>query len=83
MDKWSRRQLHSHSYRVPDSFQDQVVVVVGFHESGMDIALELLGVASQVHVSVKSMDGVSPGVFKALSRHPQPAPAPAPPGNYV
>ncbi|RLM86105.1 flavin-containing monooxygenase FMO GS-OX-like 8 [Panicum miliaceum] len=48
MDKWSRRQLHSHSYRVPDSFQDQVVVVVGFHESGKDIALELLGVASQI-----------------------------------
>ncbi|CAL5077534.1 unnamed protein product [Urochloa decumbens] len=29
MDKWSRRQLHSHSYRVPDTFKDQVVVIVG------------------------------------------------------
>ena len=69
MDKWSRRQLHSHSYRVPDSFHGEVVVVVGFHDSGKDIALELSRVAMEVHVSVKSMEGVSPSVFKAVSRH--------------
>jgi len=69
MDKWSRRQLHSHSYRVPDSFHGEVVVVVGFHDSGKDIALELSRVAMEVHVSVKSMEGVSPGVSKAVSRH--------------
>ncbi|CAO1939282.1 unnamed protein product [Urochloa humidicola] len=77
MEKWGRRQLHSHSYRVPDSFKDQVVVVVGCHESGRDIAMELCEVAREVHVSVKSMDDVAPGVSKALSRrhnlhlHPQ------------
>ena len=69
MDKWSRRQLHSHWYRVPDSFHGEVVVVVGFHDSGKDIALELSRVAMEVHVSVKSMEGVSPGVSKAVSRH--------------
>ncbi|CAD6342236.1 unnamed protein product [Miscanthus lutarioriparius] len=69
MDKWSRRQLHSHSYRVPDSFHGEVVVVVGFHDSGKDITLELSRVAMEVHVSVKSMEGVSPSVSKAVSRH--------------
>ncbi|CAO1948554.1 unnamed protein product [Urochloa humidicola] len=69
MDKWSRRQLHSHSYRVPDSFHGEVVVIVGFHESGKDIALELSRVAREVHVSIKSMDSIAPGVSKAVSRH--------------
>ncbi|KAL6880330.1 hypothetical protein ACP4OV_011895 [Aristida adscensionis] len=69
MDKWRRRQLHSHSYRVPDSFAGEVVVVVGCHESGRDIALELRKVAREVHISVKSMADVMPGLSKALSRH--------------
>ncbi|CAL5034295.1 unnamed protein product [Urochloa decumbens] len=47
---------------------DQVVVVVGCHESGKDIALELCEVAREVHVSVRSMEDVAPGVYKALSR---------------
>ncbi|KAL6911434.1 hypothetical protein ACP4OV_000239 [Aristida adscensionis] len=69
MDKWRRRQLHSHSYRVPDSFQGEVVVIVGCRESGKDISLELRQVASEVHVSVKSMDAVTPSVSKAVARH--------------
>ncbi|RCV09149.1 hypothetical protein SETIT_2G003500v2 [Setaria italica] len=70
MDKWKGRQLHSHSYRVPDSFRGEVVVVVGCHESGKEIALELCDVAREVHISVKSMgDDVTPGVSKAVSRH--------------
>jgi cation diffusion facilitator CzcD-associated flavoprotein CzcO len=72
MDKWSRRHLHSHSYRTPDSFEDQVVVVVGCHASGVDIALELGTVARQVHISVKSVDddgSIFPGMRKAVSKH--------------
>ncbi|CAD6342237.1 unnamed protein product [Miscanthus lutarioriparius] len=71
MDMWSRRQLHSHSYRAPDSFEDQVVVVVGCHPSGSDISLELCTVARDVHISVKSMDdgAVFPGMRQAVSRH--------------
>ncbi|TVU40267.1 hypothetical protein EJB05_13723, partial [Eragrostis curvula] len=69
MDKWRRRQLHSHSYRVPDSFRDEVVVVVGCHESGKDISLEIRKVAREVHISVKCLDDVIPGVLKAVSRH--------------
>ncbi|CAO2143791.1 unnamed protein product [Urochloa humidicola] len=72
MDKWSRRQLHSHSYRTPDAFQDQVVVVVGCHSSGEDIALELGRVARDVHISVKSVDddgAIFPGMRTSVSRH--------------
>ncbi|CAL5034294.1 unnamed protein product [Urochloa decumbens] len=71
MDKWKRRHLHSHSYRVPDSFQDQVVVIVGCNESGKDLALEIGEVAMEVHISVKSMDdgAIGLGMRKALSRH--------------
>jgi cation diffusion facilitator CzcD-associated flavoprotein CzcO len=71
MKKWRRRQLHSHSYRVPDSFRGEVVVVVGCGESGKEIALELREVAREVHVSVKSLDdgAVVPGMRKAVSRH--------------
>ncbi|TVU13132.1 hypothetical protein EJB05_40664, partial [Eragrostis curvula] len=69
MDKWRRRQLHSHSYRVPDSFRNEVVVVVGCHESGKDISLEIRKVAREVHISVRCLDDVIPGVLKAVSRH--------------
>nr|CAB3455473.1 unnamed protein product [Digitaria exilis] len=71
MDTWTRRHLHSHSYRVPDSFHGQVVVIVGFNESGKDIAMELRAVATEVHISVKSMDAaaIGAGMTKALSRH--------------
>ncbi|CAN6222153.1 unnamed protein product [Urochloa humidicola] len=70
MDKWSRRQLHSHSYRVPDAFKDQVVVIVGCHESGKDIALEMSKVAREVHISVKPTAGsISAGMSKAVHNH--------------
>ncbi|CAO1939283.1 unnamed protein product [Urochloa humidicola] len=71
MDKWRRRHLHSHSYRVPDSFQDKVVVIVGCNESGKDLALEIGEVAMEVHISVRSMDdgAIDLGMRKALSRH--------------
>jgi cation diffusion facilitator CzcD-associated flavoprotein CzcO len=34
MDAWIGRQMHSHSYRVPEPFGGEVVVVVGCGESG-------------------------------------------------
>ena len=58
--------------RSPDSFKDQVVVVVGCRPSGTDIALELHEATRNVHISVKSMDDgvtVFPGMRQAVSRH--------------
>ncbi|KAL6598645.1 hypothetical protein ACP70R_046344 [Stipagrostis hirtigluma subsp. patula] len=71
MKEWTRRQLHSHSYRVPDPFRDEVVVVVGCGESGLDIALELSGVAKEVHLSAnKSLEeAMTPAMSKMLANH--------------
>ncbi|XP_057868661.2 flavin-containing monooxygenase FMO GS-OX5 isoform X2 [Cryptomeria japonica] len=51
---WPGKQIHSHNYRVPDSFRDEVVVIIGNSYSGEDIALELTGVTKQVHISARS-----------------------------
>uniref|UniRef100_A0A453J9P5 Flavin-containing monooxygenase n=1 Tax=Aegilops tauschii subsp. strangulata TaxID=200361 RepID=A0A453J9P5_AEGTS len=54
IDGWPGKQLHSHSYRVPDQFHGQVVVVIGYHPSGMDISRDIAGVAKEVHVAIRS-----------------------------
>ncbi|EAZ01196.1 hypothetical protein OsI_23222 [Oryza sativa Indica Group] len=71
MEAWPGRQLHSHSYRVPDSFRGEVVVVVGCGFSGKDIALELRRVAREVHLSVRSTEEAmaSPAMSKMLARY--------------
>ncbi|KAF7110652.1 hypothetical protein CFC21_110733 [Triticum aestivum] len=69
MEQWRRTQLHSHSYRTPGPFCGETVVVVGCGESGTDIAVELTGVAREVHLAARSMEVVSPGLSKAIARH--------------
>ncbi|XP_066588830.1 senecionine N-oxygenase isoform X2 [Prorops nasuta] len=44
-------QLHSHDYRIPDIFQDKIVVVLGAGPSGMDLALEISAKAKRVILS--------------------------------
>ncbi|CAN6319910.1 unnamed protein product [Urochloa humidicola] len=51
VDAWPGKQMHSHSYRVPDSFHDQVVVIIGAKNSGGDISREIAGVAREVHMT--------------------------------
>lgn len=46
--------LHSHTYRVPDSFRDKRVLVVGIGNSGCDIACELSRVAKSTTLCVRS-----------------------------
>ncbi|KAM0924120.1 hypothetical protein ACQ4PT_005108 [Festuca glaucescens] len=69
MEAWSGRQMHSHSYRVPEPFRGEVVVVVGCGESGKDIAMEIRGVAKKVYLVAKSMEEVTPGLSKVLAKH--------------
>ncbi|VAI11288.1 unnamed protein product [Triticum turgidum subsp. durum] len=45
--------MHSHSYRVPDPFRGQVVMVIGYQPSGMDISRDIAGVAKEVHVAMR------------------------------
>ncbi|KAL1215079.1 Flavin-containing monooxygenase FMO GS-OX-like 8 [Cardamine amara subsp. amara] len=68
MDVWKRKQLHSHVYRMPDSFRDEVVVVVGCSISGQDISIDLVEMAKEVHLSAKSQD-IPPGLSKVIEKH--------------
>ncbi|PQQ20466.1 flavin-containing monooxygenase FMO GS-OX-like 9 [Prunus yedoensis var. nudiflora] len=62
------KQMHSHIYRVPEPFADEVVVVVGTSLSGQDISMELVEVAKAVYLSGKSLD-ISEGLSKVISKH--------------
>ncbi|KAJ6418424.1 hypothetical protein OIU84_001737 [Salix udensis] len=68
MDTWKRKQLHSHIYRVPEPFRDEIVVVVGNSLSGQDISMELVEVAKEVHLSAKSLN-ITEGLSKVISKH--------------
>ncbi|KAF8650499.1 hypothetical protein HU200_063867 [Digitaria exilis] len=48
VDSWPGKQMHSHSYRVPEPFRDEVVVIIGAKNSGGDISREIAGVAKEV-----------------------------------
>ncbi|KAM3409666.1 hypothetical protein ACQJBY_002130 [Aegilops geniculata] len=51
IDKWRGKQMHSHNYRIPEPFRDQIVVVVGLGASGIDIAREISQVTKEVHIA--------------------------------
>ncbi|GLT25242.1 hypothetical protein SLA2020_003860 [Shorea laevis] len=68
MDAWRRKQMHSHVYRVPEPFRNEVVVVVGNSLSGQDISMELVEVAKEVHLSAKSLN-ITEGLSKVISKH--------------
>ncbi|XP_044361599.1 flavin-containing monooxygenase FMO GS-OX-like 9 [Triticum aestivum] len=69
METWRGRQMHSHSYRVPEPFRGEVVVAVGCGESGKDIAMEIRGVAKEVYLVAGSTEAVTPGLSKVLAKH--------------
>ncbi|XP_074574494.1 flavin-containing monooxygenase FMO GS-OX-like 9 [Curcuma longa] len=76
MEEWKRKQLHCHVYRIPDPFQDEVVVVVGGSISGPEIAMELVHVAKEVHISTKHVEIPQPllkpaSKYAHLHWHPQ------------
>ncbi|CAL5066626.1 unnamed protein product [Urochloa decumbens] len=54
-----------------DPYRDEVVVIVGCADSGLDIALDLSGVAKEVHLSAKSVEAATttPAVSKMLANH--------------
>ncbi|CAN4097761.1 unnamed protein product [Withania somnifera] len=54
MEVWPGKQIHSHNYRVPDPFRDQVVVLIGGAASATDISREIAEVAKEVHISSRS-----------------------------
>ncbi|KAF5729871.1 flavin-containing monooxygenase-related family protein [Tripterygium wilfordii] len=51
---WPGKQIHSHNYRIPEPFQDQVVILIGSAASAVDISREIAGVAKEVHIASRS-----------------------------
>lgn len=49
---------------------EQVVVVVGNSQSGQDISLELVEVAKEIHISIRSINSVTEGLSKVIQKHP-------------
>jgi thioredoxin reductase len=69
-EEWRRRQMHSHSYRTPEPFRGEVVVMVGCGDSGKDIALDLCRAAKEVHLTAKSIEeAMTPAMSKMLANH--------------
>ncbi|CAI9091016.1 OLC1v1025934C1 [Oldenlandia corymbosa var. corymbosa] len=68
MDEWKRKQMHSHIYRIPQPFKNEVVVVVGNSQSGQDISMELSKVAKEVYLSAKDPSNVTEGLSKVLAK---------------
>ncbi|EPS70484.1 hypothetical protein M569_04277, partial [Genlisea aurea] len=54
IDEWPGKQIHSHNYRTPDIFHDQVVVLIGSAASATDISREIAGVSKEVHLAIRS-----------------------------
>ncbi|KAF8020016.1 hypothetical protein BT93_G0646 [Corymbia citriodora subsp. variegata] len=46
---WSGEQLHSHNYRVPEPYNDKIVLIIGRGTSAGDIAKDILPHAKEVH----------------------------------
>ncbi|XP_043810291.1 flavin-containing monooxygenase FMO GS-OX-like 4 isoform X2 [Manihot esculenta] len=55
ISSWPGKQMHSHNYRVPEPFQDQVVVLIGGSASAVDISRDIASVAKEVHVASRSV----------------------------
>ncbi|CAI8607500.1 unnamed protein product [Vicia faba] len=53
IENWRRFQMHSHNYRVPHSFKDQVVILIGLGPSSFDISRDIAHVAKELHVATK------------------------------
>ena len=49
--------VHSHNYRTPELYKDQVVVLLGANASGQDIALEISAFAKKVGLMSGSSSG--------------------------
>ncbi|KAL5062267.1 hypothetical protein RYX36_024004 [Vicia faba] len=53
IENWRRFQMHSHNYRVPHSFKDQAVILIGLGPSSFDISRDIAHVAKELHVATK------------------------------
>ncbi|AEE34088.1 Flavin-containing monooxygenase family protein [Arabidopsis thaliana] len=62
IDSCPGKQIHSHNYRIPDQFKDQVNS--GSSVSGVDISRDIVNVTKEVHISSRS---TKPETYEKLS----------------
>ncbi|XP_004298656.1 PREDICTED: flavin-containing monooxygenase FMO GS-OX-like 3-like [Fragaria vesca subsp. vesca] len=55
IDTWKGKQIHSHNYRTPEPYRDQVVILIGSSASAVDISRDMVGVAKEVHIASRSL----------------------------
>ncbi|CAL9029505.1 unnamed protein product [Prunus brigantina] len=55
INTWKGKQIHSHNYRTPEPFRDQVVILIGSATSALDISRDIAGVAKEVHIASRSV----------------------------
>ncbi|KAK7252669.1 hypothetical protein RIF29_36781 [Crotalaria pallida] len=55
IDGWRGKQMHSHNYRTPEPFHNQVVVLIGGAASAVDISRDIATVAREVHIADRSI----------------------------
>lgn len=56
INAWPGKQMHSHNYRTPEPFKDQVVVLIGSSASAVDISRDVATVAKEVHIAARSIE---------------------------
>ncbi|KAM6587619.1 hypothetical protein CsatA_010224 [Cannabis sativa] len=61
IDAWPGTQIHSHNYRIPEPFRDQVVILIGSAASAVDISRDIAAVAKEVHVACRSITDATLG----------------------
>ncbi|WVZ65033.1 hypothetical protein U9M48_014462 [Paspalum notatum var. saurae] len=54
VNAWPGKQIHSHNYRVPEPFLDQVVIIIGASASAFDISRDIATTAKEVHIADRS-----------------------------
>ncbi|KAK9927508.1 hypothetical protein M0R45_024689 [Rubus argutus] len=55
INTWKGKQTHSHNYRTPEPFRDQVVILIGSAFSAIDISRDIARVAKEVHIASRSV----------------------------
>ncbi|KAF2325526.1 hypothetical protein GH714_029845 [Hevea brasiliensis] len=55
VDLWPGKQIHSHNYRTPEPFRDQMIIIIGHSWSSADISAEIAAVAKEVHIASRSV----------------------------
>ncbi|XP_078165674.1 flavin-containing monooxygenase FMO GS-OX-like 2 isoform X2 [Carex rostrata] len=60
IEAWPGKQMHSHNYREPEPFLDQVVIIIGSSASAVDISRDVAQFAKEVHIASRSTTGTIP-----------------------